>query len=1134
MTNPINDPLVGRTVAQYEILARVGGGGMGVVYRARDLKLGRIVALKFLPQQWSHDDTAKQRFVREAQAASATNHPNICTIHDIETADDGQLFIVMAYYEGPTLKQRLEDGALPIEEALDIATQIADGLAKAHGQGVVHRDIKPGNLILTEDGVRILDFGLATFADALKLTTENATLGTAAYMSPEQVRGQPSDARSDVWAVGVVLYEMLTGRVPFQGSHAEAIGYAVRNEAPTPLRTSRPEASEEVEQLVFRALHKEPSVRYASGRELARALRQVRGYSVPLDLRTEPVPAPQPIQSLALLPPKRVVAAASLFLLAGMSWAYLWLVPADRVRVVVAPFGNQTGDDDLGQYRLALTQTLALALRDSPDLSVVPYGRVSDIAQKFLRAGADVSNREAIQAIAAQTSGALVIVPNLLREGGEWRARVELRNSATATSDWTYETDPMTSSLSRDTAYRLAVALAEPVEEHLRSRRSHLVRLILGVVGAGRREIAWHMRSLDAAKAFEEGTRWYEGLEYAAARRAFASAVEQDPRNPMALSWLSRTEQFTKRDNEAADAAERARVLLTDDTPTVDALFVQAVASEVRRDFRAAEASYRELATWRSEEPLWTMELGGYLDRRGRTADAVASYHEALRLDDGLLRPHLELCRLYSPSRLNEPAEAKKQGQMALDRYRSLGARGGEGQSLLCLADTLRVGSDDDRIQARAHAEAARDAFAEIDFSYNVARAEYYEALVAGMQGRSAESVTLGESALARAKGAGNVALQPLILLNLGSAHLGRGDPMRAADDYRRAYELYQQWREEPRAAQIQANRGSMLIDSGNPVEGILDVRNALAVFQKYTDRDYEVFCLRVIATYYRNQGRYQDAENELRKARAIASQWNLTDKVTQVATHIALVRFDLGDYGTALQLQADALKGGTAVRDTETRIRLARTRTRLGDFAAADADLTRAEMELELSPNTVLRPLLSMVRGEWAYESLRPAEARSHMQRASEPWAATQPEVTAVEAHAYVGMVRALEGDGDGGRSMVRASLEAAEKLGQLALQTRCRLLMVEIDVVQSRFDQADEALKAIPPDTDGRSIGPELRAEVHYWRSRIQAGRGDAASARSEAAAAKALIDTIRRGLPESYRESFGARPSVGRLTQ
>ncbi len=155
MAEPVT---IGQTISQYTIVAKLGGGGMGVVYEARDTRLERRVALKFLPPEWSHDDTAKQRFIREAQAASATDHRNVCTIHNIEETDDGQLFIVMARYEGQTLKARLADGPLPVEETLDIATQVAEGLAKAHAQGVIHRDIKPGNLILTDDGVKILGY----------------------------------------------------------------------------------------------------------------------------------------------------------------------------------------------------------------------------------------------------------------------------------------------------------------------------------------------------------------------------------------------------------------------------------------------------------------------------------------------------------------------------------------------------------------------------------------------------------------------------------------------------------------------------------------------------------------------------------------------------------------------------------------------------------------------------------------------------------------------------------------------------------------------------------------------------------------------------------------------------------------
>jgi len=459
----MTDPLVGTAVAHYEVLAKLGGGGMGVVYTARDARLGRLVALKFLPPQWSHDDSAKQRFLREAQAASATHHRNICTIHDIETTDDGRLFIVMAYYEGQTLKQRLEAGALAIEEAVEIAAQVAEGLAKAHLEGVVHRDIKPGNLIMAEDDVKILDFGLAKFANALQLTLEGSTLGTVAYMSPEQTRGEEADARSDIWAVGVVLYEMLTGTLPFKGAYPEAISHAIRNDPTPPLVVAGKDTPLGLNRIVDRALRKNAAERYQSARELARDLRLLQGRTIPLDLLTAPLVAPPLVRvhrarrwtSLPVL----IAASLVVAMLAGVP---LWLfAPVERVPVVVAPVVNQTGYAELEAYRRALTQELVAELSESSMVRVLPYDRELQILRRFTGAGQDISSREAIQALTATSGARVVIVPTLLYENGAWRARVEFRDARTATNRAVQETNRIVSSLMKDTVYGMMPQVAK-------------------------------------------------------------------------------------------------------------------------------------------------------------------------------------------------------------------------------------------------------------------------------------------------------------------------------------------------------------------------------------------------------------------------------------------------------------------------------------------------------------------------------------------------------------------------------------------------------------------------------------------------------------------------------------------------
>ncbi len=272
--------MVGQTVGQYHIQEQLGKGGMGIVYKAHDTRLDRIVALKFLPPHLSADETSKQRFMQEARAASALDHSNICTIHDIGEADDGQLFIVMSFYDGETLKYRLEEGKLPVMDAVRTAHQIACGLARAHEAGIVHRDIKPANIMVTARGeVKILDFGVAKLSQSSELTKTGSTIGTAAYMSPEQARGESVDFRADIWSVGVLLYEMLTGTRPFEGGYEAAMVYAIINQDPPPLSDSVPDLPEGVDDVVQKCLAKIQGDRFAMAEDLVEALDPIAGAS---------------------------------------------------------------------------------------------------------------------------------------------------------------------------------------------------------------------------------------------------------------------------------------------------------------------------------------------------------------------------------------------------------------------------------------------------------------------------------------------------------------------------------------------------------------------------------------------------------------------------------------------------------------------------------------------------------------------------------------------------------------------------------------------------------------------------------------------------------------------------------------
>ncbi|MEJ2721958.1 MAG: protein kinase, partial [bacterium] len=354
--------MIGQTVSHYRILEKLGGGGMGVVYKAEDTRLGRKVALKFLPPELTQDENAKKRFIREARAASALDHPNICTVHDIGATPDGRMFICMALYEGETLKRKISRGAVPLRDAIDYGIKMARGLAKAHAHKMVHRDIKPANVMVTIDGeVKIVDFGLARLAGSTRVTKTGSTVGTIAYMSPEQTKSEKVDARSDIFSLGVVLYELITGRLPFDGDNEAAVVYGIMCKDPEPLAKHRNGVSEALQQVIDKSLQKDPNDRYQTAEDLEHDLQRIKGGMAPALPGLFRAPA-----SRRLAPGVGAVAALIIILLAiprtrqivtGVFEAH----PKGK-QIAVIPFENVGGDPSNEAFCSGLMETLTSQL----------------------------------------------------------------------------------------------------------------------------------------------------------------------------------------------------------------------------------------------------------------------------------------------------------------------------------------------------------------------------------------------------------------------------------------------------------------------------------------------------------------------------------------------------------------------------------------------------------------------------------------------------------------------------------------------------------------------------------------------------------------------------------------------------
>ncbi len=617
--------MIGKTILHYRIIEQLGAGGMGVVYKAEDTKLKRTVALKFLPPDLTHDPDVKARFIQEAQAASALEHPNICNIHEINETKDGQLFIVMSCYEGYTLKEKIKDHKLEVKEAIDIAIQVAQGLAKAHSKGIIHRDIKPANIFITTDGlVKIVDFGLAKLSGHARLTKSGTTTGTPAYMSPEQAQGAEVDHRTDIWSLGVVLYEMLTGELPFKSEYEQAMIYSIINCDFNPITNYRADIPTELEILIGKALTKNPNSRYENISLFENDL-ILLGSDKKLDTTKNFFK-----KSIAYLTSLSVLIIIIIIIILLQKDTIPF---SNRDWILIGDFENLTEEK---VFDKSLYTAFTLSINQSRYVNVVSRHRMIEFLKRMKKPDVKYIDEDIVREMAIREGINIYLVPIISKVGQKYAIICKIQEAENGN---TLKSQIQYANRENDILEKLDI-LSKDIRKNLGESN-----LEISKQNKPLKEVT--TSSLEALKQYSLGIEEHWKFNLKQAKYYYENALKIDSNFTAAKASLGNL-LFDKFDRE------QGKKLLTEAIKSIDNVtdkekygILAFYAVNVEGDFEKGIKYEKIRAELYPDDPTPHNNLGWYYQNFGKYDDAIAEYKSALTIDPNLMLTYSGILWIY-------------------------------------------------------------------------------------------------------------------------------------------------------------------------------------------------------------------------------------------------------------------------------------------------------------------------------------------------------------------------------------------------------------------------------------------------------------------------------------------------------